>query len=348
MLVGSIDTTFAFFNWVEYEGYVHDDWGTRSGVKVYLKDGSTVLDTDLTDGYGYFYIKEYVESSKHYTLKAKVLGNNNFTMDECTVLGRSTGEPWPHNLTVQFVTTHALIVGIETYENYLPETYADNDADAWYQQFTDESGLDFDNVTLLKNSAATKSTINSSLSAVVSEADGGDIIAFIFSGKGYSNDTNWALAAYDAYGEGEEGYLADTELAAIMEDSLAERVFFFFDCCNASGMRYELADLDNSDTFFIAASTTDNQESEYDNTEDLELRCWTQCFLNYAWNAAAPQGYGGSISEDFFNICGTAIFGYTQYDLGGIDYYDYSTQTPQRYDYYNGDFCLSKSGITRP
>lgn len=225
--------------------------------------------------------------------------------------------------------------------------FSDNDADAWNEQLTDENGVDFDHVTVLKNNAAKEKAIKDALTTMVSGADGGDILAFIFSGKGHYNqsENSWALAAHDATSgdNGEDGDLYDEELATIMGDSIAERVFFFFDCCNASGMSYELAELNNSDTFFLATATAVNQPSFQD--EDAHLRCWTQCFLNYAWNGDEPNGYEGSITADFNDIYIAALQGYILYAGTHVPLYDYSIQNPQKWNFYGEGFCLSKEGI---
>ena len=340
-LVLNTNNVSAGWNWVEWDGYVYNDWGyVQANVTVRLKYGSTTLDTDVTISSGYYFIRAYIDNSKRYTLKAS---KANWTSQQYdNLIGRPEGSgPWRYYFNLDYVVTWAVVVGIRLYANFEPEAFSDNDADAWNTQLTNETGLDFDHVTVLKNSAATRSAINTSLSLMVSGADGGDILAFIFSGKGYSNETNWSLSAYDAVEEGEDGYLFDTELATIMKDSIAERVFFFFDCCNASGMRYELAELDNSETFFLSAATYDGQPS-FDHVEE-EFRCWTQCFLNYAWNG---EVYEGSITADFFDICGTALSGYIYYDIMEFANYDYSKQQPQRYNYYGEGFCLSKEGIS--
>ncbi len=207
--------------------------------------------------------------------------------------------------------------------------------------------MDFDHVTVLKDGAAIEKSIKSSLTTMVTGADGGDIIAFIFSGHGHYNSSisSYALAAHDATSgdDGEDGDLYDTELASIMENSIAERVFFFFDCCFAIGMKDELDDLDNANTFFLAAASDSYQSSFYD--EIADLRCWTQCFLHYSWNGDSP-GFEGSITADFFNVWGIAFNGYTYYDYMEVVQYDNAEQTPQLWNPYGSGFCLSKYGIS--
>ncbi len=181
---------------------------------------------------------------------------------------------------------------------------------------------------------------------MVSGADGGDIIAFIFSGHGYKYDEgeSYALSAYEADpgNPDNEGFFNDTELATIMENSIAERVFFFFDCCNASGMYNELELLNNSDTFFLAAATRDDETSWWD--VDKEFRCWTQCFLHYSWNGNSERGSSGSITADFIDIFDDALFWYNYY-VGSVNYYN-ANQTPTKLSDYGNGFCLSIEGIT--
>ncbi|MHA1223057.1 MAG: caspase family protein [Candidatus Heimdallarchaeaceae archaeon] len=339
--------TSAFYNWVEWDGYVYDDFGrAKSGVIVRLKYGSTTLDSDVTDGNGYYYIKEYADNSNRYTLKASYLSN--WTTQEYTnLIGRpEAGGPWRYNFNLDYSDTWALIVGIESYEILTQEKYSDNDADEWNDHLSNSSGLDFNHITVLKNSDAVESSIKSSLENIVSNADEGDIIAFIFSGKGYYNDydDSYALAAYDALSgdNDEDGDLYDEELTSIINDSIAARVFFFFDCCYAFGMKSALEDLDNEDTFYFSVSADDIDESYYD--EDADLRCWTQCFLYYSWLADSPQGYDSSITTDLDDIHDTAVLGYNYYLHQSVDYYN-STQTPKDWNPYGNGFCLSAEGL---
>ena len=53
--------TLAYYNWVEYEGYVYDEWYNKVvSAKVTLKSGYITYGKDYTDANGYYYIKALV------------------------------------------------------------------------------------------------------------------------------------------------------------------------------------------------------------------------------------------------------------------------------------------------
>ncbi len=345
MLVVNIDSSFAIYNWVEYEGYVYDDDGGKlqgATVWLYIEDTTTDVDSDITDSNGYYYIKEYVDATDRFDLTAEVNDNwTDYTYD--SVLGRAEAEPWRYDFNLYFVETYALIVGINVYEELDELDYCVNDANAWYNHLTDSSGLDFDDVVKKTNSQAEESEIKDELTTMVSKADQGDIIAFIFSGHGWDDDdgSNYSLSMYDSDSgnNGEDGELYDDELAEILQDSEAERIFLFFDSCHSYGMKEDLDDMTNADTVFLAAAA-DESETAYEDTTNY-LSCWTECFLEYSWKFF----YSSSITTSFNLIYNKAVWAYDSVYLSqSIDHYN-DNQNPQKWNDYGSSFCLSYEGI---
>jgi len=331
----------AFYNWIEWEGYVIDEGNTPiSGATVRLKKGSITLDTDITAGNGYYFIREYVDTTDYLKLH---VSKTDYTSTSIHVLARDIGEPWRYDFTINYVETWAVIVGIRDYQYLYDLDFCDNDADDWNSHLNNPSGLDFDHVSLYKNTAAYESVIKSALTSMVTDADGGDIIAFIFSGHGHDDDggSDYSLSMWDS-GEGlyyeEDGDLYDTELAAILENSIAARIFLFFDSCYSYGMKYELDNMDNSDTVFLAAAA-DDDETAYEDW-DNDNGCWTQCFLNYAWK----YYYSGSTTLSFNTIFNKAVWAYNYIYLGSVNYYN-DNQNPVKWNNYGSSFCLSKEGL---
>ncbi|MHA1465673.1 MAG: caspase family protein, partial [Candidatus Heimdallarchaeaceae archaeon] len=253
----------AFYNWVEWEGVVTGDWGNLlNGATVKLKRGSTTLETTITEDGGKYEIREYVDTTDYLTLH---VSKADYTSTSIHVLSRDMGEPWPHDFTIYYVVTYAVIVGLNTYDDnsFNNLLYCENDADDWNVHLSNSSGLDFDYIkqyedsTTDHNGQATEKRVTDALSDVVADADGGDIIAFIFSGHGDDGSGDeYSLCMWDAENgqEGKDGYLNHTELADIFDGCEAERIFFFFDCCHSYGMKNALAEHTISDNYFIAAA----------------------------------------------------------------------------------------------
>lgn len=340
----------AFWNWVEWKGTITYEEGNLSGATVKLKKGSITLDTYITEGNGYYEFKEYVSTTDYLTLH---VSKTNYTSESVHVLARDIGEPWIYDFELIFVKTYAVIVGINDYahDNITTLLYCENDADEWNGQLTNSTGLDFDYVKQYEDDAegiigkATESNVKSELIYVASNADGGDIIAFIFSGHGDNGPTGeeYSLCMEDADVGGEEdGFLNYTELANIFDGCKAERIFFFFDSCFSFGMDTGIATLSIKSHFFLAAAADINQIAYQDEGNDLS--CWTYCFLKYSWGGSSertPPGYDLSTTASFDSIFYTAYIAHNLFAL--LELPEYSTVTfPKRSNYYGEDFCLSR------
>ncbi|MHA1668200.1 MAG: hypothetical protein ACTSUR_06035, partial [Candidatus Heimdallarchaeaceae archaeon] len=176
--------TLAFGNWVEWEGHVYKDDG--SGVyhaKVRLMRGSTTLETTYTNSQGYYYIKHFVDTTDYLKIKAS---KANYTSASQHVLSRSLGEPEECNLNITYVTTWAVIVGIENYLVLSDLVYCENDAEDWYNHLSNPNGLDFDHIEVYEDSTsdwngrAEEKTVKDALNNMVNRADG-EISLFLFS-----------------------------------------------------------------------------------------------------------------------------------------------------------------------
>jgi len=352
-LVPNMNNVSAFYNWVEWEGTVTNEWGNNypvSGATVRLKRGSTTLDTDITDGNGYYFIREYVDTIDYLTLH---VSKTNYTSTSIHVLARDIGEPWEYDFTINYVKTYAVIVGLNTYDDNSFDNllYCENDADDWNDHLSNSTGLNFDNIEQYEDSTsdhdgqATEKTVTDALSDVVADTDGGDIIAFIFSGHGDDGSGDeYSLCMWDAENgqNGEDGYLNHTELADIFDGCKAERIFFFFDSCHSYGMKNALENHIISDNYLIAAAANEAETAYEDHTN--ENGCWTHCFLEYAWYIDNNYSINTSFDDIFYD-------GYVRYRYLSIyptpipDDYNDNTY-PKKTNGYGEDFCLSKYGIT--
>ena len=337
----------AFYNWVEWEGTVTDDWGnTVSGATVKLKRGSTTLETTITDGYGEYEIREYVDTQDYLTLH---VSKADHSTESVHVLSRDMGDPWPHDFTIYYVEKWAVIVGIDIYVNTSDLDFCENDAEVWHDELTSSNGFDFDHVSMYQDSGsgcngrAEEKIVKGALIDMVNGADAGDIIVFIFAGHGKEvSESSHVLAMwdYDDGRDGEDGYLYDTELMDILDDSIAERVFLFFDCCYGSKFEADIDALSNEDQFFLSGA--DQQDDVW--VDDInEHGCWTQCFLNEAW----ADVYSISITMGFDEIHDIGIECYDDHEEYNHEHYD-ANQHPTGVNFYGIHFCLSKAGITSP
>lgn len=345
----------AFYNWVEWKGTITNEWGSShkvSGATVKLKRGSTTLDTDITEGDGKYFIREYVDTTDYLTLH---VSKANYTSTSIHVLARDIGEPWVYDFTINYVETYAVIVGLNTYDDDSFDNllYCENDVDDWNVHLSNSTGLDFDYIKQYEDSTsdhdgqATEKRVTDALSDVVADADGGDIIAFIFSGHGDDGSGDeYSLCMWDAENGqyGKDGYLNHTELADIFDGCKVERIFLFFDCCHSYGMKTALAEHTISDNYFIAAAADTSQHAYEDHTK--YNGCWTYCFLEYAWQTVKHSSINTSF-DDIFNE------GYLRYRY--LSTYptpipdDYNANTyPKKTNGYGEDFCLSKYGINPP
>jgi hypothetical protein len=182
----------------------------------------------------------------------------------------------------------AVIVGISDYKAIGDLNFCDEDANDWYA-FLAQIG--YDEIVVLGDNTnfypqydgiATEHNVKLALIEIVSKAGPKDTIAFISSGHGSGDSRGssllcmWDITAGE---DGEDGYFWDTEVADILEHSVADQIFVFLDHCFAGGFGAELMNMPNSENVYFA-STCDIMGMGWDAGE-YQNGLWTYFFLEY-------------------------------------------------------------------
>ncbi|MBD3192130.1 MAG: hypothetical protein GF308_15905, partial [Candidatus Heimdallarchaeota archaeon] len=312
-------------------------------------DGSTVSSTDVTvswtgsdDQSGIDYYEVRIDSgswinkgtSTSHTFTG--LSETSHTVDvrAWDVAGNSATDTVTFTVDTSTggVTTYAVIVGISDYEAISDLSYCDEDATDWYNHL--HSNLNYDHIWVYGDThssnyptydgLATEYNVKQALQNVVNSADSDDIIVFTTSGHGSGNGYGSSyLCMWDcSSGEnGEDGNFYDTELAAILDDALAQDIFVFIDHCYSGGMGDDLMAMSNSQYVYVATTCTEDGYGYDDPSHNNGA--WTYYFLEYAW----INHFGGNPNtamEDVFDYAAAA------YPHGGGD-------TPQEFDGNTGE-----------
>jgi hypothetical protein len=295
----------------------------------YMTTNTRYKVTELTNGATYYFVVRAEDA----------LGNEDANTVElsCTPSG-TISDP---------VTRYAVIVGISNYEVISDLSYCDEDAADWYYYLTGslESGSPrepnylyavteiYDYVWLYGDSTstyprydglATEYNVKQALIDMVAAADANDIIVFATSGHGSGDGLGESyLCMWDSgSGEsGEDGDLYDHELAAILANAEAARVFVFVDHCYAGGMGDDLMALGNA--VYIYCTTTCSENGYGYDDPDSENGLFTEYFLNkglrngnsgsldmegnFDW-VAANYPYRGNDAPQEFDGDGTNLF----------------------------------------
>ncbi|NHJ86068.1 MAG: hypothetical protein FK734_11445, partial [Asgard group archaeon] len=225
------------------------------------------------------------------------------------------------------VTTYAVIVGISDYKAISDLSYCDEDATDWYNHLTG-SQMDFDYVWVYGDGHtsnypqwdgyANEYNVKQALTNMINLADDNDIIAFITSGHGAGTGTGSSyLCMWDcSSGEnGQDGNLYDTELAAILDDAVADKIFVFIDHCYSGGFGPDLMAMGNSAHVYLTTTCTEDGYGYDDPTH--QNGAWTYYFLEYGW----INHYGGSASTSMETIFDYAHAAYPY--SGGDDSEEY-------------------------
>jgi hypothetical protein len=133
-------------------------------------------------------------------------------------------------------TTYALIVGIENYnqpQHFKKVNYIRKDAEEFLNALTGV-GVYQDDITLLLDSAATKTAIEKEIKNITRKAVENDRIIFFFSGHGaYESKQNFLLPA-DCYNDDIEGTsVSINSILGTFNSSASERNLLFLDCCHS-------------------------------------------------------------------------------------------------------------------
>ncbi|MCR8500969.1 MAG: caspase family protein [Candidatus Korarchaeota archaeon] len=224
----------------------------------------------------------------------------------------------------------AVIVGISDYKAISDLSYCDEDATDWYNFLTGKLGWPSSNIKVYGDGSsssyypkydgkATEYNVKQALNWLVTTADADDIIAFISSGHGSGDGKgNSYLCMWDSgAGEnGEDGNLWDYELAAILKNAIAAKIFVFLDHCYSGGFGNDLMSMPNSARVYLTTTCTEKGYG-YDDPNHKN-GAWTYYFLEYSWIGK----YGGSPDvalEDVYAYAKSA------YPYGGND-------APQQFD----------------
>jgi hypothetical protein len=226
------------------------------------------------------------------------------------------------------VEQYAVIVGISDYKAISDLSYCDEDATDWYNHLT-SAQMGFDYIWVYGDGhttnfpqydgIASEYNVKQALINMVNSADSNDIISFITSGHGSGNGIGDSyLCMWDCgSGEsGEDGDMWDYELAAILDDAIADRIFVFIDHCYSGGMGPELMAMPNGGSVYVATTCTQNGYGWDSPTHQNGL--WTYYYLEYSW----LSHFGGSATVSMEDVFAYAHAGYP---YGGGD-------EPQEFD----------------
>ncbi len=226
------------------------------------------------------------------------------------------------------VNKYAVIVGISDYKAISDLSYCDEDATDWYNHLVNNLGWSPSNIKVLGDThdtnypkydgLATEYNVKEALKWMVSTADADDIIAFISSGHGAKDSNGAYLCMWDcSAGEnGEDGNLYDFELAGILDDAVAAKIFVFLDHCHSGGFGDDLMNMPNSEHVYLTTTCTENGYG-YDDPNH-QNGAWTYYFLEYSWIGY----YGGSPDVSMEEVF---AYAHDAYPYGGAD-------EPQEFD----------------
>lgn len=184
---------------------------------------------------------------------------------------------------------YALIVGISDYKAISDLSYCDEDATDIYYYLVNVCGYESENVIVLGDGHssnypkydgyATEANIKYYLNWL---ADQEGEITYTTSGHGSGNGVGSSyICAWDCgSGEsGEDGDLYDTEIAAILDDAVADQIFVFIDHCYSGGIGPELMAMGNSNKVWCGTTCTEDGYGYDDPTHNNGA--WTYYFFEY-------------------------------------------------------------------
>jgi len=221
---------------------------------------------------------------------------------------------------------YALIVGISDYKAISDLSYCDEDATDWFNYLTDVCGYASEDIIVLGDGhttnfpkydgIATESNIKYYLQWLAGK-DGN--VAYITSGHGSGDGSGSSyVCAWDCSSgeDGEDGDLYDTEVAAILDNAVAESLFIFIDHCYSGGFGPELMAMPNSNSVYCTTTCSDSGYGYDDGAHNNGM--WTYYFVEYT----LINHFGSNPSttmEDAFD------YALSVYPKSGAD-------TPEEYD----------------
>lgn len=309
----------------------------------YPADGATVTSSSVTvtwtgsdSGSGISYYETRMDSgswinkgtSTSHTYTGLANGAHVVDVRAWDVAGNSAMDS--NSFTVNAVggtVRYAVIVGISDYKAINDLSYCDEDATDWYNHLKNTMGFDVLYVYGDGHTAnfpkydgiANEYNVKQALTNMVGMADSDDTICFISSGHGSGDGAGSSFLCMWDYGSGEngqDGALYDTELANILRNSVAAKIFVFLDHCFSGGFGPDLMAMSNKAKVYLTTTCTANGYG-YDDSSH-QNGAWTYYFLQYTWinhYAAVPH----TAMETIFS------YALSVYPYGGGD-------TPQQYD----------------
>ncbi len=192
------------------------------------------------------------------------------------------------------VNKYAVIVGISDYKAINDLSYCDEDATDWYNFLHGTLGWSADHITVLGDThsgnypkydgIATEHNVKQAIQNMVNTADADDIIAYISSGHGSGDGSGssllcmWDMSSGE---DGEDGSLYDTELATLLKNAVADKIFVFLDHCYSGGFGDDLMNMPNKQHVYLTTTCTANGYGYDDSTH--HNGAWTYYFLEYSW-----------------------------------------------------------------
>ena len=133
--------------------------------------------------------------------------------------------------------SYALIIGIDKYENVRSLDYAVKDAEDIQSMLIDKFHFQQDNIVLLKNEEATKTTILQEFSNITKKAESNDRVLIFFAGHGETEDLpDGGEMGYllPVDGNNTDLYISAIEMDEIQTISLrseAKHILYLIDAC---------------------------------------------------------------------------------------------------------------------
>jgi hypothetical protein len=152
-------------------------------------------------------------------------------------------------------STRALIIGISDYsDNVLRLKFASANAQALAGALClpDGCGLSREQVTVLRDSEASRHAVLEALTMVSKACRADDTLIVYFSGHGEATDQSFSLLTFDSSrAQLRETSLASEDLQSALAQCLARGVILVLDCCKSAGFA------ENASKFFVTLGTRD-------------------------------------------------------------------------------------------
>ncbi|MCG3220049.1 MAG: caspase family protein [Candidatus Heimdallarchaeota archaeon] len=265
------------------------------------KEDNPLIADIFIDGIFIIHANSYIWDTTTYTdrthiISAKAYDSANKKGSDSITVSVDNGSPSPPPPGNYF----ALIVGISDYGYINDLDYCDDDATDWYNYL---NGIGYDNIVVLGDGhtsdypkydgLATKANVLTELQNLVANKGAEDTITFIFSGHGAAFDSvQHVICPWDTSATVWDYDIFDYEVASIIGNTNAGKIFMFFDSCNSGGFIPELQ-ADNPVGIMYVTTTCTAKGYGYDEPS-YENGAWTYWFLD----AGLIQGGSGHLDME--------------------------------------------------